>query len=108
MIVQLSPAEPAQLTDLDRLDRLHAVCPGDIADMQLAPWCAADGDHLWLDVAGCRAIGVAAQGDGWGAHFDAMIEYAGSKGWTDAAGARVRAHIEFTATPYDPTDGTDR
>lgn len=98
MIVQLSPTAAPVLADLDRLDRLHADCPGAIGDMQLDGWCEpdADGSHLWLDVAACRTVGVAEQGDDWGDAYDGMIAYATSKGWTNEAGTHVRAHIETT------------
>lgn len=107
MIVQLSPTSPAQLTDLERLDRLHAECPGELAAMQLAHWCSVgdDSEHVWLDVAECRSIGRAARGGAWGTEYDAMVEYATTKGWTDATGSRLRAHVEHVE-PVEPFDST--
>jgi hypothetical protein len=99
MIVRLSPDAPPALDDVDRLDRLHAECPGPLASMATGPLCRADedGEHVWLDIAAARAAGAAASADqGFGDRFDAMIEFATSKGWTDDAGTHVRAHIERT------------
>lgn len=97
MIVLLSPDDPPVLVDVDRLDRLHAESPGPLAEMMPGPLCRfdEDGQHVWLDVAGARVAGSAATSDaGWPAEYDAMITYATSKGWTDAAGTHVRAHVE--------------
>lgn len=98
MIVRLSPAQPPVLTDVDRLDRLHAESPGPLDDMVRGPLCRfdEDGEHVWLDITAARAAGAAASGDGWPADFDGMIAYASSQGWTDAAGTHVRAHVERT------------
>lgn len=100
MIVQLRVGAPPALADVDRLDRLHAECPGALADMATGPLCRPDDDgaHVWLDIAEARAAGAAASDDaGWTGKFDDMIAYATSKGWTDDTGSLVRAHIEFTA-----------
>lgn len=99
MIVQLSADSPPTLVDLDRLDRLHAECAGPIGDMRFDETCVADddGQHVWLDVAAARSIGVAGAGADdvdYGTRFDAMIAYAASKGWLDDASIRVRAHIQ--------------
>lgn len=98
MIVQLSPDAPPTLTDLDRFDRLHADCPGDLAAMASGSLCDADpdGEHVWLDIAEARAAGSSAASDGatFVEQFDAMIAYARSKGWTNDAGTHVRAHVE--------------
>lgn len=97
MIVLLSPDTPPALTDVERLDRLHAVSPGPLADMMGGSLCRFDddGEHVWLDIAVARAAGIDASGEaGWGEQYDAMIGYATSKGWTDESGTHVRAHVE--------------
>jgi hypothetical protein len=100
MIVRLRADAAPELIDLERLDRLHAECPGALADARLATWCRAadDGEHVWLDVDACRQFGIAAHGGSWADGFDAMIASASSKGWTDEAGAHVRAHVEHTGS----------
>lgn len=97
MIVLLTPDAPPALTDVDRLDRLHAASQGPLGDMMTGPLCRFDddGEHVWLDIAAARAAGAAAVDDEtWTDRFDGMIAYARSKGWADAAGTHVRAHVE--------------
>jgi hypothetical protein len=52
-------------------------------------------DHAWVSPAALRRLSPLAGDAGWEAGFTAMLDYACSKGWTDADGA-VRAHIEAT------------
>lgn len=96
MIVVLGQSEPPRLTDLERLDRLHAELHGPLDTAQLGHLCErADDAHVWLHVDRARAVGVGAADDpAFGERFDAMIEYAATKGWLDEAGSHVRAHIE--------------
>ena len=97
MIVLLAPDTPPQLTDVERLDRLHATSPGALADMMPGSLCDfdPDGEHVWLDIAVARAAGAEAADDaGWAARYDGMIAHATEKGWTDGNGTHVRAHVE--------------
>ena len=97
MIVLLSPDVPPVLVDVDRLDRLHAESPGPLGDMMTGSLCRVDddGEHVWLDIAAARAVGAeVADDEEWSVKYDAMIAYATSEGWTDAAGTHVRAHVE--------------
>jgi hypothetical protein len=52
-----------------------------------------DGEHVWLDPEAVKRLAGDGAGPEWPARFDAMIEFARSKGWVDDAG-RVRAHVE--------------
>ncbi len=96
MIVVLTAHQSPHLTDLDRLDRLHAELHGVLDDVRMGELCEiADDEHVWLDVALARVAGIAAATDpAFGDGFDAMISYAGSKGWLNDAGTHVRAHVE--------------
>lgn len=97
VIVLLTTDAPPALSDVGRLDRLHAESQGPLGDMMTGPLCRFDddGEHVWLDIAVARAAGAAAVGDGaWADRFDGMIAYARSKGWADEAGTHVRAHVE--------------
>ncbi len=97
MIITLSADADPQLTDLDRFDRLHAVCEGAVGAMRMGDLCRAhdDGEHVWLDVAAARSAGAAASDDpAFGEQYDAMIAFAAKHGWLDEAGTHVRAHIE--------------
>lgn len=97
MIIRLSADAPPALTEVDRLDRLHAESSGPLADMMPGPLCRFDddGEHVWLDIAAARTAGAdQSADDGWTAGYDEMIAYAASKGWADAHGTHVRAHLE--------------
>ena len=56
-----------------------------------------DGGAVWLDVAELKSTAHAsfagAVPDGWGDGFDAMIDYARTKGWLSDDGGAVRAHV---------------
>lgn len=54
-----------------------------------------NGDVAWIPRAWLRAI----DDYGWRKDFDAMIEYARSKGWVNTQLDLVRAHVE---RPFDP------
>jgi hypothetical protein len=105
MIVVLSANESPRLTDIDRLDRLHAeldaTLGGSLTGAQFGDLCSAgDDDHVWLAIAVARSIGTEmieateVTDRGFGERFDGMIDYARSKGWTNEAGTHVRAHVE--------------
>ncbi len=56
-----------------------------------------DGAAVWLDVAELKSAAEASFDSGvpadWSAGFDAMIEYARTKGWLSDDGRAVRAHV---------------
>jgi hypothetical protein len=85
----------SELHHPDDLQRLHVEVVGDgdqtAIDGALGEFGRLDGDHVWLRIDALREAGPG--DDGWTTRFDAMIDYARSKGWTDGAGA-VRAHVE--------------
>lgn len=89
-----------QMGDPDNFRQLHAQVQGS-GDLQAAlaglATVADDQGHLWVRVAGLRALGRPAGAADWHQHFDAMMGYARSKGWLDATGDSVRVHIERDA-----------
>lgn len=98
MIIVLTSTAPPQLSDLDRLDRLHAELHGDIATARLDGLCrlcrAGDDDHLWLDIDAARTVGAELTADdSFVDRFDAMIAFARESGWVDETGTHVRAHV---------------
>lgn len=96
MIIELSNDGAPRLTDVERLDRLHAVSE-DPRAAQYDELCqpGPDDEHVWIDVARLRAAGIAAaDAPDFAERFDGMIAYAATKGWLDESGTRVRAHIE--------------
>ncbi|MFP5489731.1 MAG: hypothetical protein ACLGHQ_15675 [Acidimicrobiia bacterium] len=64
MIVLLGPDRPPSLTDVDRLDRLHAESAGPLTEMMTGSLCRFDddGEHVWLDIAVARAAGAESTG----------------------------------------------
>lgn len=51
-------------------------------------------EHVWFDVAELARLAAPDDVPGWQVKYDAMIDYAASKGWTDADRSFVRAHLE--------------
>ena len=97
MIIELSVHHPPKLLEPERLDRLHAVCHGDPREMHYDDFVqeGPDWDHVWVDIALLRADALAAVEDPeFRDRFDGMIDYAAKKGWLNALGTRVRAHLE--------------
>jgi hypothetical protein len=79
--------------DLKALSVRLEGCDADDADQILGALGDVDGEHVWLDIAGLISLSPRAGDDAWRADFDATMDYARSKGWVDAAGERVRAHL---------------
>lgn len=50
--------------------------------------------HIWLDVAALAHRAAPPDDAAWRERYEAMIDYAASKGWTDADRSVVRAHLE--------------
>ncbi len=51
-----------------------------------------DGKHLWINIDDLRKAAAPANDVDWPLQFNAMIQYAATKGWLDDAAARVRVH----------------
>lgn len=64
----------------------------DASASALAALMAIDGQHAWVPPETVRTLHFDADA-AWQQELDAMVAYAASKGWTDAAG-RIRAHIQ--------------
>ncbi|MEZ5232213.1 MAG: hypothetical protein R2755_15090 [Acidimicrobiales bacterium] len=61
----------------------------------LGDWAAgATDDHVWIRVDAVQAAAAGRVPEGWAADFDAMVGYAGSKGWLNEAGDAIAAHVE--------------
>lgn len=82
------------LCDAENFGELKLVCaPGATLDSALESQLGRiEGDHIWVNerwfLAQTPAIDAV-----WRRSFEAMRDYARSKGWVDASGA-VRVHIE--------------
>jgi hypothetical protein len=77
-----SALEPGELDRVLRADSAgHATDDG-------AAWIRVD----WV-VSTVNATAAASTGADWRARFEAMLAYALGKGWLDAAGTHIRAHV---------------
>lgn len=89
-------AATASLAEAEDLGRLTVEVAGEAdgsgLDRALGALGRPDGDHVWLDVAALRAAAGPRDPD-WQRRFDAMVDYARSRGWTDQAATRLRAHV---------------
>jgi hypothetical protein len=89
------------LDERDAFTAFKVVAPAGADEAAVATALGVDGrvagaGHVWVRAAaveGWAAAGGAVD-DAWRAGFAKMLDYAGTKGWTDASGEFVQAHIE--------------
>jgi hypothetical protein len=76
---------------------VRVVGRGELADLErvLADCGDLDGDHMWISVDVVRKLALYSTAQGWDVDFAAMVDYAGSKGWLDPTGERIRGHIDW-------------
>lgn len=94
------------LKDPDNCRTFSVVIPVTVSAEQLPDLVAAaeigeldpDGSHVHVDVQAVRAMATGRVSPDWDRDFEAMLTYARTKGWLDASGIRVRAHIERTTS----------
>lgn len=75
---------------------LRSCSPAD-ADRLLGDLGRLDGGHVWLTIERLRALSPLAGDPAWAAGFDGAMTYAGTQGWIDDTGSRVRAHLASPA-----------
>ena len=86
----------ASVEDVQNLKQLRVVFRG-VSDaqageaLQAAGLGTVEGDHAWLIADALRAAGEGSSS--WTADFYGMLAYAKTRGWTNADGSQVRAHI---------------
>jgi hypothetical protein len=62
--------------------------------------------HAWVSIARLRTA-CGRDGDAaWHEAFDAMVQFAASKGWVDGTGLRLRAHLIRSPEATTPVGGT--
>ena len=96
--VEISLEEP------ENLKQFHVVHAGTGDDSLVATALEAAGvgraspnaNHVYVNVDAVRSMAAGRVGDGWAQEFEGMLAYASSKGWLDANGSAVEAHIERT------------
>ena len=96
MYIQVDQDGPVTLADADNFRAFSVVSNGvrEKLGEALSGLGTVDGDHAWLDAGAVKNLAGDGVGEQWHADFDAMVEFARSKGWTDDDG-RVRAHVEW-------------
>ena len=55
-----------------------------------------DGDDVWVQVEAVRGLAAGRVGASWESDFAAMLAFARDKGWLDASGKAIRAHVEWS------------
>ncbi|MFC9786324.1 hypothetical protein [Rhodococcus sp. NPDC127528] len=98
MIVVITENASIRLDDGDNFTELAVDALGlsveDVVGVAVSEGAGVvDGDHLWIDIDFLRQRGRGTED--WNGGFASMIDYAAGKGWTDAEGSRVRAHIRW-------------
>jgi hypothetical protein len=54
-----------------------------------------EGDDAWIALDAVRRMAAGQVAPDWNERFDAMLEYARTRGWLDEAAHTVRAHVEW-------------
>lgn len=99
MIVRLAEAGAPTLVDAADCTKFHVEAPGGdarAAGARLGEAGTADGapeGHVWVDVAWVRRQAEGQVPGGWAADFDGMLAYATERGWLDADGRAIQAHV---------------
>ena len=81
--------------------RFHVVATGAADAARLGAVLAdravgrTEGDDAFIEVDALRRLAAGRVGAGWETDFTAMLEYAGTKGWLDASGTAIQAHVEW-------------
>ena len=94
----------ARVVDIDNLSALHLAL-GEVTDEEAGEVLEAaglgrmgDGDIAFLHAGALRAQAEPrASSADWATRWDAMIEYARSKGWLSDDGASIQVHVESAA-----------
>jgi hypothetical protein len=101
--VDLTTTPPAvELDEPDDCRRFHVAANGgadpDRLGRVLADHAVArlDGDDAWVQVEAVRGLAAGRVAAGWENDFAAMLAFARDKGWLDASGRAIRAHVEWS------------
>jgi hypothetical protein len=93
VILELADGE-ARLLDPDDFGSLKAIASGSVSLAAGGPIARADEQHVWVRIESLRELAGPAATPEWDERFEAMLEFARSRGWVDEKLAAVRAHIE--------------
>jgi hypothetical protein len=56
----------------------------------------APADHVWVGVDWVRAQAAGRVPESWNGEFEGMLAYASTKGWLNADGSSIQAHIAWS------------
>ena len=100
--IDITPARPVvSLEEPDDCTRFHLAVVGgrDIGRVFGALVDAAAGrledDHALITIDAVRRMAAGRVADDWDARFDAMLDYARTKGWIDETNNAIQAHVEY-------------
>ena len=54
-----------------------------------------EGDHALITIDAVRRMAAGRVADDWPERFDAMLDYARTKGWIDDTGNAIQAHVDY-------------
>ena len=101
--VDLTATPPGvRLDEPDDCRRFHVAAHGEAGPDRLGQVLAdhqsgrSDGDDVWVQLEAVRRLAAGRVGASWERDFAAMLEFARDKGWLDASGKAIRAHVEWT------------
>ena len=88
----------ASLEDPTNLKQFHVSADDAAVDVGAAlagsGFGTMEGNDAMISVEAVRSAAAGRVGDGWEAGFEAMLDFARSKGWLSDDGTAVRAHVE--------------
>jgi hypothetical protein len=94
-----SPAE-IRLNEPGELRSLKAVVVCSERGIEWPAAVARHDEHVWIRIDALRRLAAeAGVGPDWQSDFDAVLEFAGSRGWVDEEEQVVRAHVERRTDP---------
>ncbi|MBC9732432.1 hypothetical protein [Nocardioides marmotae] len=99
MHLDITPSEPARLSDADNFRQLDVRAPDGLdtdarRDRLAEVGAALEGEHAWIPVRSLRDLGRPTD-ESWTTQLDAMLEYAAGSGWVRTVDGvdQVRAHL---------------
>ena len=101
MLIHVVPRQGrAEVRQADDLKRFSVVVVGGASGEELegalAPLARLESNAIaWVSIERLRAACGRDDDVAWSLAFDAMVEFAASKGWVDETGTALRAHLEY-------------
>jgi hypothetical protein len=99
MLIMVYPGrQRSEVREAEDLKRFSVVVVGEATDRELeralAPLARlASSTHAWVSIDRLRVASGRGEDHAWCQAFDAVVEYATSKGWVDETGSAIRAHL---------------